>query len=132
MQFFVGALAARGATVGMFFTTNRFSSEATDAAQRVQHDIALVNGLKLTELMIRHRVGVQVARHIEIVMIDEDFFAEEQFFAGLTSAPSQAHLHEPDLWINIASDRDFLVGQKCRWLLIECAHGAPPIGPGRR
>ena len=77
VQSFVGALATRGATVGVFFTTSRFSAEATDAAQRVPQDIALVDGLKLTELMIKHRVGVQVARRIEIVKIDEDFFSED-------------------------------------------------------
>ena len=77
VQSFVGALATRGATVGVFFTTSRFSAEATDAAQRVPQDIALVDGLKLTELMIKHRVGVQVARRIEIVKIDEDFFSDD-------------------------------------------------------
>ena len=77
VQSFVGALATRGATVGVFSTTSRFSAEATDAAQRVPQDIALVDGLKLTELMIKHRVGVQVARRIEIVKIDEDFFSED-------------------------------------------------------
>ena len=77
VQSIVGALATRGATVGVFFTTSRFSAEATDAAQRVPQDIALVDGLKLTELMIKHRVGVQVARHIELVKIDEDFFSDD-------------------------------------------------------
>lgn len=77
VQSFVGALATRGSTVGVFFTTSRFSAEATDAAQRVPQDIALVDGLKLTELMIKHRVGVQVARHIELVKIDEDFFSDD-------------------------------------------------------
>jgi restriction system protein len=43
----------------------------------VSQDIALANGLKLTELMIKHRVGVQVARQVEIVKIDEDFFSDE-------------------------------------------------------
>ena len=73
----MGVLATRGATVGVFFTTSRFSAEAMDAAQRVPQDIALVDGLKLTELMIKHRVDVQVVRRIEIVKIDEDFFSEE-------------------------------------------------------
>jgi len=77
IQGFVGALATRGANVGVFFTTSKFSSEATDAAERVPQDIALVDGLKLTELMIKHRVGVQVARRVEIVKIDEDFFSDE-------------------------------------------------------
>ena len=77
IQAFVGALATRGANVGVFFTTSKFSAEATDAAERVSQDIALVDGLKLTELMIKHRVGVQVARRVEIVKIDEDFFSDE-------------------------------------------------------
>jgi len=77
VQAFVGALATRGASVGVFFTTSRFSDEARDAAERVPQDIALVDGLRLTELMIKHRVGVQIARQIEIVRIDEDFFGDD-------------------------------------------------------
>ncbi len=77
IQGFVGALATRGANVGVFFTTSKFSGEATDAAERVPQEIALVDGLKLTELMIKHRVGVQVARTVEIVKIDEDFFSDD-------------------------------------------------------
>jgi restriction system protein len=77
IQGFVGALATRGANVGVFFTTSKFSGEAMDAAERVPQDIALVDGLKLTELMIKHRVGVQVARRVDIVKIDEDFFSED-------------------------------------------------------
>jgi restriction system protein len=77
IQAFVGALATRGASVGVYFTTSKYSAEAVDAAERVPQDIALVDGLKLTELMIKHRVGVQVARRVEIVKIDEDFFSDE-------------------------------------------------------
>lgn len=77
IQAFVGALATRGASVGVFFATSKFSKEATDAAERVQQDVALVDGLRLTELMIKHRVGVQVARSVDIVKIDEDFFSDE-------------------------------------------------------
>lgn len=39
--------------------------------------LEVVDGLKLTELMIKHRVGVQVARRVEIVKIDEDFFSDD-------------------------------------------------------
>ncbi len=77
VQAFVGALATRGASVGVFFTTSRFSDEARDAAERVPQEIALVDGLRLTELMIKYRVGVQVSRQIDIVRIDEDFFGED-------------------------------------------------------
>lgn len=77
IQEFVGALATRGANVGVFFTTSRFSGEAVDAAERVPQEIALVDGERLTALMLRHKVGVQVARTIEILKVDEDFFADE-------------------------------------------------------
>lgn len=77
VQEFVGALATRGANVGVFFTTSRFTVEAVDAAERVPQEIALVDGERLTALMLRHKVGVQVARTIEILKVDEDFFAGE-------------------------------------------------------
>lgn len=77
VQEFVGALATRGANVGVFFTTSRFTAEAVDAAERVPQEIALVDGERLTALMLRHKVGVQVARTIEILKVDEDFFAGE-------------------------------------------------------
>jgi len=60
----------------VFFTTSRFSREAIEAAERVNQDVALVDGLRLTELMIKHRVDVQTARTIELMELDEDFFAE--------------------------------------------------------
>lgn len=72
-----GALATRGANVGVFFTTSRFTAEAVDAPERVPQEIALVDGERLTALMLRHKVGVQVARTIEILKVDEDFFAGE-------------------------------------------------------
>lgn len=77
LQEFVGALATRGASVGVFFTTSKFSAEARDAAERVAQDVALVDGLKLAELMVRHKVGVEVARRVDIVRIDENFFSDE-------------------------------------------------------
>jgi restriction system protein len=77
IQEFVGALATRGANVGVFFTTSSFTAEAVDAAARVPQEIALVDGARLTALMMRHKVGVQVARTIELLKVDEDFFAGE-------------------------------------------------------
>jgi restriction system protein len=74
IQEFVGALATRGATTGVFFTTSRFADTARDAAERVSQEIALVDGTRLTELMIRHRVGVEVDHVVEVVKFDEVFF----------------------------------------------------------
>lgn len=73
----MGALATLGANVGVFFTTSRFTAEAVDAAERVPQEIALVDGERPTALMLRQKVGVQVARTIEILKVDEDFLVDE-------------------------------------------------------
>lgn len=74
LQGFFGALVTRGASTGVFFTTSRFSGEAVDAADRAGQDVALVDGPRLADLMIKHRVGVDVAERVELIKLDEDFF----------------------------------------------------------
>ena len=43
----------------------------------------LVDGAKLSRLMIRYGVGVQVRRTVQIVDVDEDFF--EQWTLGMVA-----------------------------------------------
>lgn len=74
IQAFVGALAGQQANQGVFITTSRFSADATTYAAQVPARIVLIDGDRLTRLMIRYGVGVQVKRTIKIVEIDEDFF----------------------------------------------------------
>lgn len=74
IQSFVGALSGR-ADSGIFITTSRFSDGATEYANSVPTRIILIDGKRLTELMIRFRVGVQVKETYNLVDIDEDFFA---------------------------------------------------------
>ncbi len=74
IQAFVGALAGNQANQGVFITTSRFSAEATSFAQQVPTRIVLIDGERLTRLMIRYGVGVQVKRTVQLVEVDEDFF----------------------------------------------------------
>ncbi|WP_206687070.1 restriction endonuclease [Arthrobacter bussei] len=74
IQSFVGALAGRGATRGVFITTSRFSTQALEYARAIPTRIILIDGKQLTDLMIRHSVGVQVAKVYTVVEVDEDFF----------------------------------------------------------
>lgn len=74
IQAFVGALAGNQASQGVFITTSRFSSDARAYADQVPTRIVLIDGDRLTRLMIRYGVGVQVKRRVDIVEIDEDFF----------------------------------------------------------
>lgn len=74
IQAFVGALAGNQANQGVFITTSRFSADAMAYAEQVPTRIVLIDGDRLTRLMIRYGVGVQVKRTIQIVEVDEDFF----------------------------------------------------------
>lgn len=74
IQAFVGALAGNQANQGVFITTSRFSADARRYAESVPTRVVLIDGERLTRLMIRYGVGVQVRQTIQIVEIDEDFF----------------------------------------------------------
>lgn len=74
IQAFVGALHGNHANQGVFITSGRFSTSARDYAASLPTRVVLIDGNRLTNLMIRYGVGVQVQQTIHIVEIDEDFF----------------------------------------------------------
>ena len=59
---------------GLFITTAKFSQGAKAFAD-AQH-IILVDGKKLTELMIEHELGVSTQKSYRIKRIDTDYFAD--------------------------------------------------------
>lgn len=73
VQGFVGALSGK-ADGGVFITTSRFSAGAVEWVKTVPARIILIDGKRLTQLMIEYGVGVQVERTYRVVEIDEDFF----------------------------------------------------------
>jgi restriction system protein len=75
VQSFFGALAGRRATKGVVITTSTFSREAREFAESVSDKIVLVDGARLTELMMDHGVGVQ-HKSIQIPRVDSDYFEE--------------------------------------------------------
>jgi restriction system protein len=77
IQSFTGSLVGMGATKGVFVTTSSFSAPAIDFASRIPQSVVLIDGRRLTELMIEHGVGVRSSRTIEIARVDEDFFSTE-------------------------------------------------------
>lgn len=77
IQKFLGALVGQGASKGLFITTARFSKEAILFTQRhLQQKIILVDGNKLTKLMIEYNLGVSIESTLQIKRIDYDFFSE--------------------------------------------------------
>jgi restriction system protein len=77
VQAFVGSLVGLGATKGVFVTTSTFSQQAVDFAGHLSQRVILIDGKRLTDLMIEHNVGVRVSRTLDFKRIDEDFFAED-------------------------------------------------------
>ncbi|HAM43684.1 MAG TPA: restriction endonuclease [Propionibacteriaceae bacterium] len=74
LQGFVGALIGK-ADRGVFITTSTFSSGAIEYAERnATMRLILIDGERLTELMIRFGVGVQIKDTFHVVEVDEDFF----------------------------------------------------------
>lgn len=75
---FVGALHAKGANKGVFLTTGDFSDPAQRYVEKITNfKIKLIDGKKLTELMIDFNIGVSRAHTYEIKKIDSDYFTEE-------------------------------------------------------
>jgi restriction system protein len=76
---FAGALDDKGARKGVFITTSRFTPDARSFAERQQlKRIVLIDGERLTSLMLRHDVGVRAQRHIVIKRIDLDYFEPDE------------------------------------------------------
>jgi restriction system protein len=57
VQGFYGALAGRRARKGVFITTSTFTREAREFASQVAESIVLIDGARLSSLMIEHGVA---------------------------------------------------------------------------
>ncbi|HVT15237.1 MAG TPA: restriction endonuclease [Thermoanaerobaculia bacterium] len=77
VQGFFGALAGRKARKGVFITTSSFTREARDYGGQVSDSLVLIDGLRLTALMIEHGVGVTHPRVLRVPRVDGDYFDTE-------------------------------------------------------
>lgn len=78
IQGFVGSLVGLGANKGVFVTTSTFSRQALDYVRNLQQRVILIDGSRLSELMIEFGVGVRLSRVVEVKRLDEDFFADAE------------------------------------------------------
>ncbi|HEV3077646.1 MAG TPA: restriction endonuclease [Thermoanaerobaculia bacterium] len=77
VQAFYGALAGRKAKKGVFITTSTFTQEARSFADQVADTVVLIDGARLTTLMIERGVGVRHHRTLRIPRVNEDYFEGE-------------------------------------------------------
>jgi restriction system protein len=79
LRSFAGALDDKGARKGVFITTSRFTTDAVKFADRQQMKrIVLIDGERLTQLMLRYDVGVRVDRSVILKRIDHDYFDPDE------------------------------------------------------
>lgn len=74
VQGFYGALAGRRAKKGVFITTSTFTREARAFGEQVADSVVLIDGSRLTSLMIDHGVAVTHYRIINLPRVDGDYF----------------------------------------------------------
>ena len=77
IQAFAGALDLHRARKGVFITTSGFSREAREYVGLIEKRIVLIDGARLTALMIEHNVGVSTRQVFAIKALDSDYFSEE-------------------------------------------------------
>lgn len=77
IQKFVGALAGQGAKKGIFITTSFFTKEALEYAPRNETKIVLIDGERLSQLMIDYSLGATTQTTYELKKIDSDYFGED-------------------------------------------------------
>lgn len=73
---FIGSLDTKKTNKGVFFTTSDFQDKAEDQIKGSSKSIILINGRKLTDLMMEYKVGVKIEEEYKKYEIDEDFFRE--------------------------------------------------------
>ncbi len=74
VQGFVGSLVGLGASKGVFVTTSSFSAGAQAYVGPLSQRVILIDGERLTSLMLEHDVGVRVSQIVRLKRLDEDFF----------------------------------------------------------
>jgi restriction system protein len=74
VQAFYGALAGQHANKGVLITTSTFTQHAVEFAKSIER-IVLIDGARLTELMMEYGVGVS-HRTVKIPKVDSDYFEE--------------------------------------------------------
>lgn len=74
IQKFVGALQGQRAKKGIFITPSRFTESAKDYACNIDTKVVLIDGKRLSGLMIDHGVGVAHSTTYDIKSLDTDYF----------------------------------------------------------
>ena len=77
VQAFAGSLEGMKARKGVMITTSQFTKEAKEYVKIIEKRIILIDGDKLTQLMIDFSVGVSEIQTYTLQKVDSDYFDED-------------------------------------------------------
>lgn len=78
VQAFVGSMDYIRAKKGVIITTSAFSRDAVDFVEKIEgKKVVLVDGQRLTQLMLDHDVGVTITKVYKLKEVSSDFFSED-------------------------------------------------------
>jgi restriction system protein len=88
---FAGTLDMHRAVKGVFLTTAHFSTAALDFCRHLTRRVALIDGTRLADLLIRYGLGVRTMETWQIRTIDESYFSPRRSapIADISSASIQ-------------------------------------------
>jgi restriction system protein len=90
---FVGSLDARRAGKGVFVATCHFTKSAQRFVSQITRRVILIDGQHLTELMIRHNIGVRLRESVQFKRLDIAYFSAQSFAARLAEAAPSLPSH---------------------------------------
>ena len=74
IQKFSGSLESKHAKKGVFITTSNVTAEAKEYVREIEKRIILIDGRRLSELMIDYDVGVDTLKTYNVKQVDNDYF----------------------------------------------------------
>ena len=86
---FVGSLDAQHAVKGIFVTTGQFTPAAHGLVRAVSKKIVLIDGRRLTELMVRHNIGTVPSSTFQFKAVDLGYFSKPSLARKTSSASTQ-------------------------------------------
>lgn len=72
LQQFVGAMENN--RKGVYITTSHFTKQAQEYIDKQSKDIVLIDGKRLTDLLIDNNIGIQIVKVFSTYKIDKDYF----------------------------------------------------------
>lgn len=73
---FIGAMSG-DTNKGVLVTTSLFDKGTVEKAKNTHHEIIVLDGNKLVDLMHEYDIGVEIKQSYEVKHLDEDFFVEQ-------------------------------------------------------